>query len=243
MTRDTELPDQTVSEADRTSRAALSNALFRAVEGRALLTHPFYRRWEAGRLAPEELAEYAVHYREFEAALPVVLGAVAEALTAEGKHEAAALVRRNLADELGRPEPHLALFDRFADGLGADTARSAGPAATALVAAYHELADEGPEAALAGLAAYETQAAAVAASKADGLRRFYGVGAAGTEFWEVHATMDADHGEWTIDGLAQCGAEPSATFRAARRAADAWWALLDEREAEAPGSAELCSHH
>ncbi|MGH9080264.1 MAG: hypothetical protein ACRDYE_09380 [Acidimicrobiales bacterium] len=55
--------------------------------------------------------------------------------------------------------------------------------------------------------------------------------------------MDADHGEWAIDALARCGAGRSGAFRAARRAADAWWALLDEREAEAPGSAGLCSHH
>ena len=33
------------------------------------------------------------------------------------EHEAAALVAQNLADELGRPEPHLALFDRFADAI------------------------------------------------------------------------------------------------------------------------------
>ena len=30
---------------------------------------------------------------------------------------------------------------------------------------------------------------------------------------------------------------------AAGQAADAWWALLDEREANAPVSAELCSNH
>jgi pyrroloquinoline-quinone synthase len=225
------------------TRRALSDAVARAVDGRALLTHPFYQRWEAGRLEPEELAEYAVHYRAFEAALPLVLERLGRALAAEGSYDAAALVGRNLADELGKPEPHLALFDRFASGLGADTSRPAGPAATALVATYHRLADEGPAASLAGLAAYETQAAAIAASKAEGLRRFYGAGRTACEFWDVHATMDADHGEWTIDALARWGADPATTFGAARRAAEAWWALLDERQAEAPGSAELCSHH
>ena len=56
----------------------LADAVARAVEGRELLTHPFYQRWEAGQLAPGELAEYAVHYRAFEAALPAVLTAVAD---------------------------------------------------------------------------------------------------------------------------------------------------------------------
>jgi pyrroloquinoline quinone (PQQ) biosynthesis protein C len=112
-----------------------------------------------------------------------------------------------------------------------------------LVDTYRRLAAEGPTATLAGLAAYETQAAAIAASKAEGLRRFYGLDAAATEFWDVHATMDADHGDWALDALAQCGAGRAATHDAARRAAAAWWAFLDERQAEAPGSAELGSHH
>ena len=243
MTRDTELTEPPGPDVDRAGREALAAAVDRALQGRSLLTHPFYRRWEAGTLERQELAEYAVQYRAFEAALPVVLDAVVRALVSEGKLEAAALVGRSLADELGTPEPHLALFDRFATALGADPARRAGPAAGALAGTYHELVGEGPAAALAALAAYETQAAAIATSKADGLRRFYGLDEAGTAFWDVHATMDAAHGEWAVEALGLCGADPSEAFGAARRAADAWWALLDERQAEAPGSAELCPHH
>jgi pyrroloquinoline quinone (PQQ) biosynthesis protein C len=222
----------------------LAAAVADALVGRELLCHPFYRRWEAGQLQPGELAAYAVHYRAFEAALPVVLAEVVDRLREEGSLEAAAMVERNLADELGRPEPHLALFDRFAGALPTGPAEtSPGPAANALVDTYLELAAEGPVAALAGLAAYETQAAAIAASKADGLRRWYGLDAGGTEFWDVHAEMDADHGDWTVEALALAGAGPDEISAAARRAADGWWALLDEREAEAPGSARLCTHH
>ena len=57
--------------------------------------------------------------------------------------------------------------------------------------------------------------------------------AAGTAFWDVHATMDADHGDWSIEALALLDADPAEVADASRRAADAWWALLDEREAEA----------
>jgi pyrroloquinoline quinone (PQQ) biosynthesis protein C len=85
-------------------------------------------------------------------------------------------------------------------------------------------------AALAGLAAYETQASAIASTKAEGLRRRYGVDAAGTEFWDVHAAMDEDHGDWAIEALLVLGAEPSDVATSARRGADAWWAFLDERE-------------
>jgi len=44
--------------------------------------------------------------------------------------------------------------------------------------------------------------------------------------------MDADHGDWAVEALARMDADPAEVADAARRAADAWWALLDEREAE-----------
>jgi len=222
---------------DGTTTEGIAAAIERALEGRQLLAHPFYRRWEAGELTEGELGAYAVQYRSFEAALPVILGDVADRLRAEGNVPAAELVERNLADELGRPEPHLALFDRFADAVSAVPAPAVagadgeGPAAAALVGTYRHLVVEGPVAALAALAAYESQAAAIAASKADGLRRWYHVDDDGTAFWDVHAEMDAEHGDWTVATLALLGADAAEVEAAARLGAEAWWSLLDEREA------------
>ena len=143
------------------------------------------------------------------------------------------MVARNLSDELGQPESHLALFDGFAAALPV-TATATGPGVTALALAdtYRALAAESPIAAIAGLAAYESQAAGIATSKGDGLRRWYGMDAAGTRFWDVHSTMDADHGEWAVEALALLGADAGEVADSARRAADAWWSLLDERQAE-----------
>ena len=119
--------------------------------------------------------------------------------------------RGNLADEQGHPEAHLDLFDRFAAALPTSArATGPGPAATALVETYRALAECGPVAALSGLAAYETQAAAIAASKADGLHRWYGMDDAGTAFWDVHAAMDADHGDWAVRALVDVGADAEA---------------------------------
>jgi len=226
MTHDTRA-DSAVPHAD------LAAAVAEGTEGRLLLTHPFYRRWEAGELEPQELAEYAVHYRAFEAVLPAVLSAVADRLAADGADAAADLVNRNLADELGSPRPHLELFDDFAAALpDRPGATTPGPAAVDLAATYRRLADQSPVAAIAGLAAYETQAAAIATTKGDGLRRWYGLDADGTAFWDVHATMDADHGDWAVEALGLLDADPAEVADASRCAADAWWALLDEREAE-----------
>jgi pyrroloquinoline quinone (PQQ) biosynthesis protein C len=223
--------DNRFAGTDRTSD--LADAVASALEDRQLLTHPFYRRGEAGELSMDELAEYAVHYRAFEAVLPEVLGTVVDELMAEGEFEAAEMVARNLADELGRPESHLSLFDGFAAALPT-TAIATGPgdAARALAETYRALAAESPAAAIAGLAAYESQAAGIAATKGDGLRRWYGMDAAGTRFWDVHSTMDADHGEWAVEALALLDADADQVADGARRAADAWWALLDERQSE-----------
>jgi pyrroloquinoline quinone (PQQ) biosynthesis protein C len=220
------------------SEAPIAKAIEDALAGRLLLTHAFYQRWEAGTLQPGELGQYAQQYRSFETALPEVLSGVIERLAADGSKDVAELVQRNLDDELGHPEPHLALFDRFAAAVSAQDpstdAGTEGPAAAALVATYAELVNEGPVAALSALAAYETQASAIASSKAEGLRRWYGIDGIGTAFWDVHATMDADHGDWAIDALARLDADPALVADAAKRAADAWWTFLDEREAAAP---------
>ena len=229
----------TPNTAHGSTEATIAEAIEDALHGRMLLTHPFYVRWEQGALHPGELGMYASQYRSFEAALPVILSAVVDGLRAEGSTEVADLVQRNLTDELGRPEPHLALFDRFAAAVStsessADGRSLEGPAAAGLVATYLDMVEEGPVAALSALAAYETQASAIAASKAEGLRRWYGIDDAGVAFWDVHASMDVDHGDWALDALARLDADPAVVANAAKRGADAWWSLLDEREADAP---------
>jgi pyrroloquinoline-quinone synthase len=212
-------------------RAELEAGVARALEDRQLLAHPFYLRWEAGRLQPGELAAYAEQYRHFEAAVPSLLRDV---LAATDDEVAAGLVRLNLADEESNPMPHIELFERFADGVGAVRGAPATAATAELLRTYAGLAGAGSVPGLAAMVAYETQAPAIAASKASGLRRHYACEESTTSFWDVHATMDLDHGDWGIDALEAMDADPGEVFVSARRAADAWWAFLDEREAARP---------
>jgi hypothetical protein len=46
--------------------------------------------------------------------------------------------------------------------------------------------------------------------------------------------VEGDHASWTLDAVVAAGGEPAVVATAARRAADAWWAFLDERESAAP---------
>ena len=214
-------------------RTDVDAVISEVLRDRRLLDHRFYRRWEAGTLAPGELAAYASQYRYFEAALPDVLAQV------EGQLEdarARALVRANLDDERAEPAPHLEMFDRFADAAGADTATPPTDATTALVGLYTGTARTAPVAALAALAAYEVQAPEIAATKAHGLRLRYGFDADGTRFWDVHSGVDELHGRWMVEAVARLTDDHAALESAATAAASAWWAFLDEREAAAPAA-------
>ena len=78
------------------------------------------------------------------------------------------------------------------------------------------------------IAAYEVQAGAVATSKSAGLTEHYGLDEHGTRFWDVHAAMEADHATWSLDALARS----ARARRLAAAGAAAWWAFLDERDAD-----------
>lgn len=201
-----------------------------ALHGRRLLDHPFYRRWEAGTLAAGELAAYAEQYRVVERALPGVLRAVVDRLPGGPARD---LVAANLADEESVPEPHAALFESFASAVGARPAAPVTAATARLVALQQSAAAAGPGTALAVVAAYEIQSAEVAVTKSAGLARHYGVDPEGTRFWDVHAAMEASHAAWAAEALALLDPDPHDLAGAARASGDAWWALLDEREAQA----------
>jgi pyrroloquinoline-quinone synthase len=206
----------------------IQDALDEALNGRRLLEHPFYRRWEAGELGDGELAAYASQYRHFEAKLPGFLSDVASGLV-DGPARRA--VEANLADELGDPVSHLELFDRFAGAIDAPEAPPS-PATAALLEAYDAARDAGPVRALAGLLAYEYQSPEVASSKAAGLRNHFGLDGAAVAFWDHHGVVDSDHARWTMDALIALGSEPSEISTGIRPIAEAWWAFLDERETE-----------
>lgn len=200
----------------------------RALDGHLLLDHPFYRRWEVGTLAPGELAAYAGQYRHIEAALPRTLGVIAAA-SPDG--EARRMVEANLSDELGTPEPHLELFDAFARAVGASGDEPATPATVSLIGAQLDAASRDAVSGLAALAAYEVQAAEIAATKAEGLRKRYGIPEEGVRFWDVHATMEDEHADWSLRALAELADGRPDVGGPARAAAQAWWLFLDEREA------------
>ena len=190
-----------------------------------LLEHPFYRRWESGDLTEGELGAYAAQYRHFEAQLPSFL----EGLSTLVEGEAAELVAANLADELAGPKTHLELFDGFCAAVEAPVAEPTAAMAT-LIATYNDALASGDAAyALGVLAGYEVQAAEVAETKGIGLAEHYGVDEKGRTFWSLHATLEADHADWTLRAAEDL--DEARFEEGAQASAAAWWGYLDEREA------------
>ena len=205
---------------------SVGRAMEEALDGKRLLTHPFYRRWEAGDLAASELKSYAEQYRYFEITFPEILRRILGQLP-EG--DARSFVEQNLADEVGNPS-HVDLFETFVDAVNARRSELPSPAMTQLLNSYGAALEQGPASSIGALVAYECQASEVALSKAKGLRDHYGLGPTETVFWDVHAQLDVSHAEWATRALADT-ASGSAEFQPAiRRVAQAWWEFLDERE-------------
>jgi pyrroloquinoline-quinone synthase len=206
--------------------ARLDEVLAARLEGRRLLDHPFYRRWSRGEVSIEELRAYAAQYRHFEAALPDHLRAVADSAADAALREQAL---RNLDDE----STHLALFDEFVSALGggADAATPVSPAMAELLDVYRRAAARSAAEGFAALLAYEVQSSDVAASKAAGLREHGILDGDGLGFWDLHATLDAEHAGWAVDVLSSSDAALSVLADSIGSAAGAWWAFLDEREA------------
>ncbi len=192
--------------------ADLTGVVTTALSGRELLTHPFYRRWEAGELTAGELARVR-------RPLPGVRSRAPGRAHRGGRPAARPRARptpprwwtRNLADELGRPEPHLALFDRFAAALGedrhGDRARVRRPRRWSTPTS--SCVADGPGRALwPGWPPTRPRRRPSPSSKADGSAPLVRDGRGRHRVLGRPRRMDADHGDWAVDALARLGADP-----------------------------------
>jgi len=198
------------------------------IKKRHLLTHPFYKRWQKGKVPIEVLKEYAKQYYHYEAALPSFLTSALKHLPAGPAKEG---VTEVLADETSHPKPHTELWMDFATGLGLskDEVRNAPatPRTKNLIETYISLCERGPEEALGALYTYETQVPEVAQTKGDGLREFYGLtDDESLKFFDLHATLDVQHAKAIRSGFE----DTEFARESAHLALDAWWGMLDQFE-------------
>jgi len=205
--------------------------LDRLIQSRSILLHPFYVAWQCGKLTRDQLMVYAKVYYPHVASFPHYLQSAVDSADDPVRPE----LERNLADEISHPKPHNELWLDFAEGLGLERLTVAHaaprPAAQKIVNTFDRLTRSGTARALAALYAYESQQPEVSRQKADGLRRYYGVGSpTALAYFEVHAETDIQHRNGERCALAGClasGASPGVILDSATEALDAYWGLLD----------------
>lgn len=203
------------------------------VEERSLLKHPFYQAWSAGGLTLERLRNYAAQYYRHVEAFPRYLSALHS--RCEDLETRQALLD-NLIDEERGPENHPELWLRFANGLGVsrESVLAAAPSAStgALVETFDRLARQNSiGAGLAALYVYEAQIPPVAATKIDGLRRFYAISdERSLGFFSIHQRTDFFHAQTIARLLKRYATTPEreqSALEGADTALSALWTMLD----------------
>jgi pyrroloquinoline-quinone synthase len=177
------------------ANAELVARLDAAIAEKNLLKHPFYQDWQAGKLSREELQLYAAQYYRHVEAFPKHL----RVLAARTEGSLRDTVMENLAEEENPEGPHPKLWRDFAAAVGVNeddiTCCPRLPGTQAVVATFREICGDRPVAeAVAALYAYEAQVPEIAATKIDGLRRFYGIRRPeALAYFAIHEETDKAH--------------------------------------------------
>ena len=176
-----------------------------AIENKSLLKHPFYQKWNEGKLALNELQEYAKQYYHFVKHFPRFVSCVHS--NCEDVKTRKVLLE-NLADEEGFKtgiEDHPRLWLDFAESLGLreEDVKNAKPIREVedLVDGMYELTRSHDfKLGLASLYAYESQVPEISRTKIDGLKKFYGIDSdKAVKFFTVHEEADVYHSKDEIE--------------------------------------------
>jgi len=207
-------------------------SLVEKIEEKPLLKHPFYQLWAKGALPIEVLRAYAEQYYHLEKAFPTFLSRMHADC---GEFAVRQAITDNLYDEEHGIENHRELWLRFGEAIGTtrEVIQNSDllPETRETIETFHKLAGSSFLEGTAALAAYESQIPAVAETKLQGLKEYYGItDIRGTAFFRVHSTLDKEHSEvwWNvIDKYATSRTLKIAVEKTVTEARDALFKFLD----------------
>ena len=201
-----------------------------AIAEKNLLKHPFYQDWQAGKLSREALQLYATQYYRHVEAFPRHL----RVLAARTEGPLRDTVLENLAEEENPSAPHPKLWRDFAAAMGVPqddiTYCPSLPGTQAVVATFREICGDRPVAeAVAALYAYESQVPEIAATKIEGLRKYYGITRPeALAYFAVHEETDKAHrAAWRAWLSEHADGNDDEILAAAKEALAALWSALD----------------
>jgi len=219
-------------------------------DGRNVLLHPAMRELAEGKLPLEAVRAWA---REFWHCI-------------KNSARSFALVHANLGDEdldlrrelasnifeedaggISKTDNHNALFLEFTRALGLrdEEIRSGarGPRAAALMGEF-EVRALTREQALEWLCirgvGMERANAGICAAMSEGLRKHYGLPRSATRFFDVHASVDEDHGDFAVQVLRRLGTTPARRAELERKivaGAELFYRVWDTMQAAGQGPA------
>lgn len=216
-----------------TEREAFLSELDQVISRYAMLSHPFYKCWNEGKLSRNTLAEYAKQYYAHVRAFPTYVSATHSNCDDVATRQ---MLLENLIEEERGAENHPELWLRFAEGLGAsrDDVKNAELLGTTTesVEAFKQITrSENYIDGVAALYAYESQIPEVALSKREGLKNFYGIeDDRSVSFFRVHEEADLDHRQMERSILSRYAGSVEArerVLKAAESGAKALWHFLD----------------
>ena len=211
------------------SNTELLEKIDAAIAEKNLLKHPFYQDWQKGKLSRESLQLYAAQYYRHVEAFPKHL----ETLASRADESLKTVVMENLEEEVNPARPHPKMWLDFAEALDVREqdvwASPSLPGTQRVVQKFREICSERslPEA-VAALYAYEAQVPEIAATKIDGLKKFYGITEPrGLAYFEVHEEADKEHrAAWRGWLEANAGGNEEAILKSTNEALDALWGAL-----------------
>ena len=183
------------------------------IASRSLLKHPFYVAWSKGELTLGDLRVYAKEYFHLVNHIPGIVARVADRVT---DAQLKAKIEENRMEE----QEHVELWKRFAKSLGISESELVAytPAQKVVdaVQSLETLAEQGMEEGIVGMYAMEAELPAIAATKKEGLCKFYGLDSEDAQIYFDEHLKEEKHLEvwrsFTVDGdCAQSAAATSLT--------------------------------
>jgi pyrroloquinoline-quinone synthase len=218
------------------NREEFRQAVITAIEEKSILKHPFYQKWNEGKLTMEELKEYSKQYYKFVENFPMFVSSVHSNCP---DIKVRKMLLENLADEegySGKISDHPSLWLNFCESLGVKKEsienKTPSKGVELMINGFYDYCrNPDYKIGLAALLSYEFQIPEVSKVKIEGLSKFYGISSdRAVEFFTVHKTADIYHSGDEIDAiLNSCKSEneQNAVLDVIRKGTSLYWQMLD----------------